>query len=53
MDRRSTRLAWGKVQAWNLGGNFETEVFRMLADAQLGDPARTDELFPPTARTPR
>jgi penicillin amidase len=39
-------VTWGKVQAWNLGGNFETEVFRYLADAALGDPARTDELFP-------
>ena len=39
-------LAWGKVQAWNLGGNFDSEVFRYLADAQLGDSARTDELFP-------
>ena len=38
-------LAWGKVQAWNLGGNLETEIFRMLADAQLGDPARTDDLL--------
>jgi penicillin amidase len=40
-------VAWGKVQAWNLGGNFSAEVFRYLADAALGDPARTDELFPP------
>ena len=40
-------VAWGKVQAWNLGGNFDSEVFRYLADAKLGDPARTDELFPP------
>ena len=40
-------IAWGKVQAWNLGGNFDSEVFRYLADALLGDPARTDELFPP------
>jgi penicillin G amidase len=40
-------VAWGKVQAWNLGGNFNTEIFRYLADAALGDPARTDELFPP------
>jgi penicillin G amidase len=40
-------VAWGKVQAWNLGGNFGSEVFRYLADAHLGDPARTDELFPP------
>ncbi len=39
-------VAWGKVQAWNLGGNFDTEVFRYLADATLGDPGRTDELFP-------
>ena len=44
--------AWQKVQAWNLGGNLDTEIFRMLADAQLGNPARTDALFPaynPTA----
>lgn len=39
-------MTWGKVQAWNLGGNFDTEVFRYLADARLGDPLRTDELFP-------
>jgi penicillin amidase len=39
-------VAWGKVQAWNLGGNFDSEVFRYLADAALGDPARTDELLP-------
>ncbi|MEZ0239537.1 MAG: penicillin acylase family protein, partial [Chloroflexota bacterium] len=38
-------LAWGKVQAWNLGGNLDTEIFRMLADARLGDPARTDDLL--------
>ena len=38
--------AWQKVQAWNLGGNFRTELFRMLADEQLGDPAETDSLFP-------
>jgi penicillin amidase len=40
-------VAWGKVQAWNLGGNFDSEVFRYLADSKLGDPARTDDLFPP------
>jgi penicillin amidase len=40
-------LAWQKVQGWQLGGNFDSEIFRMLADAKLGDPARTDELFPP------
>jgi penicillin amidase len=39
-------LAWQKVQAWQLGGNFDTEVFRMLADQQLGDPKLTDALFP-------
>ena len=38
-------LAWGKVQAWNLGGNMTSELFRYLADARLGDPARTDALF--------
>jgi penicillin amidase len=37
---------WQKVQAWSLGGNVDAEIFRMLADARLGDPARTDELFP-------
>ena len=39
-------IAWQKVQSWQLGGNFENEVFRMLADAKLGDPALTDQLFP-------
>ena len=39
-------VAWAKVQAWNLGDNVDSEVFRYLADARLGDPARTDELFP-------
>ena len=38
-------LTWGKVQAWNLGGNMDSELFRFLADATLGDPSRTDELF--------
>ena len=37
---------WAKVQAWNLGGNLDSEIFRMQADAQLGNPARTDQLFP-------
>ncbi len=36
-----------KLQAWNLGGNMGSEIFRMLADGQLGDPRRTDDLFPP------
>ncbi len=39
-------LAWQKVQAWQLGGNFGSEVFRLLADAELGSAARTDGLFP-------
>ncbi|HSO28586.1 MAG TPA: penicillin acylase family protein [Candidatus Sulfomarinibacteraceae bacterium] len=38
---------WQKVQAWNLGGNWNGEIFRLLADVRLGDPARTDSLFPP------
>jgi len=38
---------WSKVQAWNLGGNFDSEVFRLAADARLGDPTLTNELFPP------
>ena len=39
--------AWQKVQSWNLGGNFRTELFRMLADERLGDSALTDSLYPP------
>ncbi len=39
-------LTWAKVQAWGLGGNMDTEIFRMLVDARLGDPALTDQLFP-------
>jgi penicillin G amidase len=35
-----------KLQAWNLGGNLGSEIFRMLADERLGS-ARTDDLFPP------
>jgi penicillin G amidase len=45
-------LAWGKVQAWNLGGNMASELFRYLADARLGDPAHTDELFPKREGSP-
>jgi penicillin amidase len=40
-------LAWQKVEAWDLGGNLNTEIFRMLADARLESPARTDQLFAP------
>jgi penicillin amidase len=38
--------AWQKVQAFNLGGNMDTEIFRLLADAHLGSADLTDELFP-------
>ena len=37
---------WQKVQAWSLGGNVDTEIFRLRADARLGSQAKTDELFP-------
>ena len=37
---------WQKVQAWSLGGNVDSEIFRLLADARLGDPELTDSLFP-------
>ncbi|TMC65439.1 MAG: penicillin acylase family protein, partial [Chloroflexi bacterium] len=37
-------LAWQKVEAWDLAGNLNSEIFRMLADDRLGDPARTDQL---------
>jgi penicillin amidase len=38
---------WQKVQAWNLGGNLTSELMRLVLDARLGDPSRTDELTPP------
>jgi penicillin amidase len=38
--------AWQKVQAWDLGGNMDQEIFRLLADARLGSSDKTDELFP-------
>ncbi len=39
-------VAFGKLQAWSLGGNYDAELFRLLADGRLGDPALTDALFP-------
>ena len=39
-------VAWQKVQAWSLGGNFSIELFNLLADARLGDLALTDDLRP-------
>src|SRR5438093_3057822 len=37
---------WQKVQAWSLGGNVDTEILRLCADAQLGSRTKSDELFP-------
>jgi len=39
-------VTFGKLQAWSLGGNYDAELFRLLADARLGDPAMTDLLVP-------
>ena len=39
-------VTFGKLQAWSLGGNYDAELFRLLADARLGDPALTDLLCP-------
>jgi penicillin amidase len=38
-------MTWAKVQAWQLGGDWDAEVFRSLASHKL-DPAMVDELFP-------
>ena len=39
-------VVFGKVQAWSLGGNLDAEIFRILSDARLGNPALTDALAP-------
>jgi penicillin amidase len=39
--------AWGKVQAWSLGGDYDAEIFRVLAAKQGVDPAIFPTLFPP------
>jgi penicillin amidase len=39
-------VTWQKVQAWGLSSQMGGEIFRLLADARLGDPAKTDQLFP-------
>ncbi|HYN48977.1 MAG TPA: penicillin acylase family protein [Candidatus Nanopelagicales bacterium] len=39
-------VTFGKLQAWSLGGNYDAELFRLLADARMGDPALTDLLVP-------
>jgi penicillin amidase len=40
-------VTFGKLQAWSLGGNYDAELFRLLADDRLADPALTDLLIPP------
>ncbi|MDP9483889.1 MAG: penicillin acylase family protein, partial [Chloroflexota bacterium] len=37
---------FAKLQALLLGGNLSSEIFRVAADAHLGDKALTDQLFP-------
>lgn len=39
-------VTFGKLQGWALGGNYDAELFRLLADDWLGDPALTDLLVP-------
>ncbi len=39
-------VTFAKLQAWSLGGNYDAELFRLLADARLGDAALTDLLVP-------
>ena len=46
-------VAWGKVQAWNLGGNFDSEVFRYLADASSATRPGPTSCSRRTARAPR
>lgn len=39
-------LAWLKAMAWDLRGNYDSELERALAYGTLQDPARVAELFP-------
>ncbi len=39
-------LAWLKAMAWDLRGNYDTELERALAYSTLDDAALVDELFP-------
>jgi penicillin G amidase len=39
-------VAWAKVEAWQLGGNMDTEIFNLLLSAKV-DPAAIQELSPP------
>ena len=40
-------VAWSKVQAWSLGGDYEAELFRALAVKAGLDPSVLPTLFPP------
>ncbi|MCU0504941.1 MAG: penicillin acylase family protein, partial [Chloroflexi bacterium] len=40
-------VAWGKVQAWGLGGDYDAELWRILAVKEGLDPALFPTLFPP------
>lgn len=42
----SDSLAWGKVMAWDLGGNMQSEIYRSLALGVLPE-SRVEQLFPP------
>jgi penicillin amidase len=42
----SDSLAWGKVMAWDLGGNMQAEIYRSLALGVLPED-RVEQLFPP------
>ena len=39
-------LAWGKVMAWDLGGNMDLEIQRMLAIGSV-HAERVEQIFPP------
>jgi penicillin amidase len=40
-------LTWQKVQAWSLGGNFDAELFRLIAAGKGLSQAQLAELIPP------
>ena len=42
-------LAWFKALAWDLRSNYDAELQRSLAYAELGDLALVERLFPPSA----
>ncbi len=44
-------VAWSKVQAWGLGGDYDAELWRILAVQQGIDPALFPTLFPPYPTT--